>query len=58
MGMKILNEFLFEMNSLDWFLPLETQIDDNQIYKGLTREEFDPTPQYVCQSIVLVFPLG
>ena len=42
--MKILNEFLFEMNSLDWFLPLETQIDDNQIYKGLTREEFDPTP--------------
>jgi hypothetical protein len=56
--MKILNEFLFEMNSLDWFLPLETQIDENQIYKGLTREEFDPTPQYGCQSIVLVFPLG
>ena len=44
MGMEIWNVFLFETSSLDRFWPLQTQIDEKQIYKGLIGEEFDPTP--------------
>ena len=44
LGMKIWNEVLFEMSSLDSFWPLKTQIYEKQIYKGLIGEEFDPTP--------------